>query len=339
MSILFIDGFDHYATADITKKWTAMVGAPTIGTAGRRLSGQLRAGSTNVYISKTLPATASWVIGFALMVEALPTTSVAVVSLLDVGSAQCDLRVNADGTLSVTRNGTALTGGTSVAAISAGAYYYIEWKVTISDSIAAGSCKVRISGVDAITVATSQDVKNTVNAYATQIRIGHQSGSIAALNFDDLYVCDQSGSTNNDFLGDCRVDTQFPTADGATTNFVPSTGTAHYSLVDEAAPNTTDYVSSSTAGDRDLYEFSDLTALTASTVYGVQVNSAASKDDAGSRSIALTARSASTNVDGSTQALSTSQLIHNSVFEVDSASAAWTQTSVNAAQFGVKVAA
>ncbi len=337
--ITFMDGFDHYATADINKKWTAVNGSPTIGAAGRRLSGQFRSQSLNNFVTKTLPATGSWVIGFALMLESMPGAPTTIVSLIDVSTIQCDLRVNSDGTLSVTRGGTALTGGTSATAISSGSYYYIEWKVTIADSIAASSCKVRISGVDAITVAAGQDTKVSVNSSANQIRVGLSGGSSVVANYDDLYVCDQTGTTNNDFLGDCRVDTQFPTADGATTNFAPSTGTAHYSLVDEVAPNTTDYVSSSTAGDRDLYEFADLTALTASTVYGVQVNSAASKDDAGSRSIALTARSSSTNVDGSTQALSTSQLIHSSVFEADSASAAWTQTSVNAAQFGVKVAA
>ena len=38
MSLLFIDGFDHYATADITKKWTT-ASAATIGVTGRRGTG------------------------------------------------------------------------------------------------------------------------------------------------------------------------------------------------------------------------------------------------------------------------------------------------------------
>jgi hypothetical protein len=290
------------------------------------------------YVSKTLPATASWVVGFAVQLDASPTSAVPIVALLDGATTQCDLRVNSNGTLSVTRNGTALTGGTSTTALSTGAYYYIEWKVTIADAISAGSCKVRVNGVDAITVATGQDLQASTNAFASVFRFGVIGNTSAFLNFDDLYVCDQSGTTNNDFLGDCRVDTQFPNGDGATTNFVASSGTTHYTLVDETAPNTTDYVDSATVGDRDLYEFTNLTPLSASTVYGVQVNTAALKDDAGSRSIAVTARSGATNVDGATLALSTSQLYFSSIFEADSAAAAWTQSSVDAAQFGIKVA-
>lgn len=339
MSLIFMDGFDHYATADITKKWTSQSGSGlSIGSAGRRLSGQLRLTNNACHITKTFAANASWVIGFAFSTIALPTGALTLALLLDAGTQQCELRLNADGTLSVTRAGTSVAGGTSASAISAGAYYYIEWKVTIADSIGANSCKVRISGVDVLTLPAGTDLKNTANSYATQVRIGNATTTSNTSDYDDLYICDQNGSTNNDFLGDCRVDTQFPNADGATTNFVTSSGTTHYTLVDEAAPNTTDYVDSATVGDRDLYEFANLTALSASTVYGVQVSTAALKDDAGSRSIAVTARSASTNVDGATQALSTSQLIHSSIFETDSASAAWTQSSVDAAQFGIKVA-
>lgn len=338
MSLIFLDGFDHYATADIAKKWTTINGAPTIGAAGRRLSGQLRSPGLNNYVEKTFAATSGWVIGFALMAEAMPTAAISFISLRDAGTVQCDLRLNPDGTLSVTRNGTIL--GTSSVAISTGSYYYIEWKVTIADAISADSCKVRVSGVDVITVAAGSDTKNTTNASANQLRVGGSTvGSSVALNFDDLYVCDQTGTANNNFLGDCRVDTQFPNADGAITNFATSSGTTHYTLVDETAPNTTDYVDSANVGDRDLYEFTNLTALATSTVYGVQVSTAALKDDAGSRSIAVTARSGGLNVDGATQALSTSQLYFSSIFETDSASAQWNQSTVDAAQFGIKVAA
>lgn len=339
MTLLFVDGFDHYATADITKKWTSLNGSPTIGALGRRLSGQLRISNTACHVTKTFSANASWVIGVAYSVASLPSSSVLVAELLDNGTTQCDIRLNPDGTLSATRNGTAVTGGTSTTALSAGAFYYIEWKVTIADSIAAGSCKVRLNGVEIINVTTGQDLKNTANAYATQVRIGNRTANPHTADYDDLYICDQNGSTNNDFLGDCRIDTQFPNGDGATTNFATSSGTTHYTLVDETAPNTTDYVDSANVGDRDLYDFTNLTALATSTVYGVQVSTAALKDDAGSRSIAVTARSGGTNVDGATQALSTSQLYFSSVFETDSASAQWNQSSVDAAQFGIKVAA
>ena len=109
--------------------------------------------------------------------------------------------------------------------------------------------------------------------------------SSSGMNFDDLYVCDSAGSTNNGFLGDCRIDTIYPSGAGNYTQFTPSTG-SNYTCVDETAPNTTDYVDGATVGDRDSYALGNLSALSSQTVYGVQVNAAILKDDAGSKSAA-----------------------------------------------------
>jgi hypothetical protein len=341
--LLFIDGFDHYVTADITKKWTAVSGtSPTIAAGGRRSGSSMRGAATVVTATKTLVASASWVVGFAFSYTALPGGAVAILALLDAGTLQCDLRVNADGTLSVTRNGTALTSGTSVVSLSIAIYHYIEFKVTIADSISAGSCKVRVNGVDVITVATGQDLKSTANASANQVRLGTSGGgnTLGTWDIDDVYVCDQSGSTNNDFLGDVRIDTILPTSDGNYSQFTPSTGSSHYVLVDETAPNTTDYNDGSGVGDRDSYGMGNLSALTSQTVYGVQVNAAILKDDAGAKSAATFVRSSSTNGDGASAALGTSQAYVSQVFETDpNGSIAWTETTVNAMEAGVIVTA
>ena len=339
MTLLFCDGFDHYATADLSKKYTTVTGSPTISAAaGRRSTGGLTSGNTQ-NVTKTVTATASFVIGAAVIFSALPGASVAIISLLDAGTLQCDLRVNVDGTLSVTRNGTVLTNGTSTHVLVTGSY--IEFKVTIADSIAADSCKVRVNGVDIITVATGQDTKNTANATANQVKLGQAAaGGFGSLVFDDFYICDQSGSTNNNFLGDVRIDTIFPNADGNYLQFTPSTGTDHYALVDETTPNTTDYNDGSTVGDRDSYALQNLTALTSQTVYGVQVNMAILKDDAGAKSASTMVRSSGTNGDGASAALGTSQTYVSQVYETDpNGSIAWTETTVNAMEAGCKVTA
>lgn len=334
MALLFVDGFDHYATADIGKKWSVAGGA-IASSSGRRSGGALSL-TVGATVTKTLAATTSWVMGFALSFTALPAAARQLVALLDAASNQCDLRINADGTLSVTRNGTALTSGTSVSALSASVFYYIEWKVTIADSISANSCKVRVNGVDWITVATSQDTKATANTTANQVTLGTTSGFTAV--YDDFYLCDQSGSTNNDFLGDCRVDTLLPNGDGNYTSFTPSTGTSHYQLVDESTPNTSDYNESSTATNKDSYQMVDLSAITG-TIYGVQVLGAVLKDDAGVRSIKVGVRSSSTDSVSAAQALSTSQFYYANIHETNPAtSSAWTESGVNAAEALYEVA-
>ena len=344
MSLLFIDGFDHYVTADITKKWTAI--NSTVGIAassGRRGGGALSSGATSRYVSKTLAASASFVTGFAFSFTTLPSASAVICTFDDVATTQCSLAVNADGTLSVFRStSTSVTNGTSTLSLSANTWFYIEWKVTIADSIGANTCKVRVNGIDWITVATGQDLKATANATANGFRLGGGTGAtnFGGSIFDDFYICDQSGSTNNDFLGDVRIDTLYPTSDGNYTAFTPSTGSSHFALVDEATPNTTDYNDGAAVNDRDSYGMGNLSALTSQTVYGVQVNAAIVKDDAGAKSAATFVRSSSTDGDGASVALGTSQVYVSQVFETDpNGSIAWTETSVNAMEAGVKVTA
>jgi hypothetical protein len=344
MSLIFIDGFDHYATADLPKKWNAAGASVAIAaSSGRRSGGAMTANttSTTANLTKNITTGASFVCGFALNVGAFPTAAVPVVGLLDAATNQCDLRVNPDGTLSVTRNATSLTGGTSTFALSSGTFFYIEFKCTIADSIGASSCKVRVNGVDVITVATGQDTKNTANASANQVRLGTNANVTAGTwLFDDFYICDTTGSTNNDFLGDVRIEALLPTSDGTYSQFTPSTGTSHFALVDESTPNTTDYNDGVTVGHRDSYGFGDLTALASQVVYGVQVNAAVMKDDAGTKSVAAMARSGGTDADGASVALTTSQLYATQIFETNpNGAVAWTEATVNAAEFGVKVTA
>ena len=115
MALRFVDGFDHYVTADITKKWNSNNSGVISSTAGRRGGGSLRwvSGNSNNAVVKTLDAQATWILGVALSVSSVPSLTSTFLRLLDAGTVQCDLRINVDGTLSVTRNGTALTNGTS----------------------------------------------------------------------------------------------------------------------------------------------------------------------------------------------------------------------------------
>lgn len=342
MALLFMDGFDHYATADLAKKYNSAGASCVIASAsGRRSGGALRHTSSTPGVTKTLPAAQSFVIGLAFNASSFAIGPAQIAGLLDAGTTQCSLMLNVDGTLSVVRGtGTAVTGGTSAYALSAGVYAYIEWKVTISDSIGASSCKVRVNGADVITVATGQDLKQTANATANQVKFGPNS-SISTITHDndDLYVCDQSGPTNNDFLGDVRIDTLYPAGAGNYTQFTPSAG-ANYTCVDETAPNTTDYVDGATVGDRDSYAMGNLAAIASQAVYGVQVNAAILKDDAGAKSASTFVRSVSTNGDGASAALGTSQAYVSQVFETDPNGAiAWTEASVNAMEAGVRVTA
>lgn len=337
--LLFIDGFDHYATTDIAKKWDSIRDNVSIESAsGRRGGGCMRFGGLYPSVTKNVPATSSFVIGFAFNPSSLSGGPWRLAALLDGGTVQCSLVVNLDSTLSVVRGtSTAVTGGTSTATISTGAYVYVEWKVTIADSITAGSCEVRINGVTAITVATGQDLKETTNATANQVQFGTAAFMPSLTHdFDDLYVCDNSGSVNNDFLGDVRIDTIYPNGAGTHQDWTPSSGSDHAALVDEAAPNTTDYLTGGGPGTKETLALSDL-ALNGA-ILGVQVNNAVAKSDAGASAIRNLIRSAGTDANGPVVALGTGYTCSSSIHEVDPAtSAAWLTAGINALEAGAEV--
>lgn len=347
MSLLFIDGFDHYATADITRKGWTITGPSLSSSAsiaagtGRRGSGALKfTSSPDLHLNKSIPNSATVVMGAAYKAAASGNQDIWTVK--DVSTQQVTLSVSSTGILQVYRgNGVVFSStllGQSTLAIPFNAFVYLEWKVTISPTV--GAVEVRVNGDPWITL-TNQNTRNSANSFANVVALGSHGQTSSGGNdfwFDDLYVCDTSGSANNTFLGDCRVDALHPSADGTYSAFAPSTGTAHWSLVDDPTLDGADYVSSSTVGVKDSYQFSDLTGNPAQ-VFGVQLANAVMKDDAGARQVANLVRSGGTDAQSAAAGVGTSLAYNLSVHETDPATgAAWTVSGVNAAQFGVVVA-
>lgn len=340
MTLRFFDSFDHYATADITQKWTSTTASPTISAGnGRRSTQAVSFPGNSASISKVIDAQSTWIVGFSFRTSLLPSSIGAIITFLDGGTNQVDVRVLTDGTIRATRNGTTLA--TSSNALATNTTYFMEVKVVINDTT--GSIEVRVNGSSSGWInITGQDTKNTANATANSISLSGLSATGITLYMDDVYICDGSGSTNNDFLGDVRVDCYMPSGNGNSSQLTGSDGnsTDNYALVDEALQNgDTDYVQSATSGQKDTYAFSDMSHTPAS-IFGTQLNMISKKDDSGTRSICSVVRSGGTDYDGDTQALGTTYSDYRQIRETDPAtSAAWTRTNLNNAEFGVKVAA
>lgn len=339
MSLLFMDGFDHIAnTTDLLKKLSAYSSSTVFTSGGRRGGGYLSLGSS---VTKNLEAGESTlIIGFATQFLAMPTSSSPLLYLYDTIGAVYHVTVRVDnaGVFRVYRDsGTANLLGTSSAGEfpGAGAWHYLEIKVVIHDTT--GSVTIKVNGTQVLSV-TNVDTRNGSSSTVNQIL---WLAAATTTYIDDLYVLNGSGSApNNDFLGDCRIDTLLPNANGNYSQLLGSDGnsTDNYLLVDEATPNTSDYTESSNVGNKDSYGMQNLSVITG-TIYGAQVSAAVHKDDAGSRSIKVGVRSSSTDSVGSAIALSTSQLYYSNIHETDPAtSAAWTESGINAAEALVEVA-
>lgn len=217
------------------------------------------------------------------------------------------------------------------------AWYYLEMKVTIHPS--AGSAYVRVNGQQVIAI-TGVNTAALGTAGANCFCIGSPGGT-PAWYIDDLYLCDATGSVNNDFLGDIRVDPIYPSGNGNSSQFAGSDGnsTDNYALVDETAQNgDTDYVESGTVGNKDTYAFGDL-ASASGTVFGLGLYPILKKTDAGSRSVCSIARLGGTEVDSADKVLGSSYAPYPDIRETKPGGGAWTITDINNAEFGIKVTA
>lgn len=337
MGLLFFDGFETYATADLSKVWDSVTSSPAINpTGGRRGGGSLEAPNnhnTQRNVIKNLNVNYSTLVaGFNFNPSGMNASNFSFFRFLDSSTVQVALFVSNTGAITVYRgNGTSLL-GTASSGITIGADNYIEVKVTFHNT--AGAVEVRINGVTVFN-ESGLNTRSSSNNYANAVSIGNATtlSSFYTWVYDDFYVLDTSGTTNNTFLGDVRIDAVYPTADGEYSGWTPSEGVDHYALVDEATPNTTDYVSSDTAAQKDSYVMGNPPVLSSQIIYGVGVKVAALKDDAGSRSIKVGVRSGITDSVSDSQALTTSQKYYMKVFDKDpNTNDDWTPEAVDNVQ-------
>jgi hypothetical protein len=186
--------------------------------------------------------------------------------LSDVGTVQMSLRVVMGSRglyLAVYRGLTTAALAVSDHPLRPNSWYYVEMRVKIHGT--SGGAEVRVDGAPVIEIGsyadipTSLNTMSSVNAYANRFYIGglgDSSGYGMWCAWDDVYLCDTSGSVNNDFLGEVRIDTLFPESDGTYSEWVASAAGTHCLLVDDPAPDGRDYVSSGTVGATDTYRMS-----------------------------------------------------------------------------------
>ena len=324
MALKYIEGFDDGLF--VQKGWQGTF-SPTVYPAiqtGRFGGGAMRAayvdGGIGFFPS---PLSGTLVLGFAV----LPSTNAYSATMVNFGLAR--LKILAGGGLALHRsdNDTQIAVSSSIIWPTGNVWRYLEIKYTTST----GACEVRVDGVSVLT--GTLPTTSTVSS----VSYPNQPNGQCQFLIDDIYVVDTTGSRNNDYLGDVRVNTLLPTADGTYQDMTPSTGTAHYSLVNEVSPNTTNYVSSAIAGTKDSYQFADLGSGTGG-VFGLRVTSYAHKDSTGTAGLRNIARVNGADYDGANIApLSVSWTATSEMWENNPATGAqWEASDINSAEFGVK---
>lgn len=325
-AVVFIEGFDFLTAAQATTRgwsqaWSSVGTGRFSGQAARLPGGATRkalpTGYTELYAGfayRSIPAVAGDVFAFTTAgnVDAFRVRLVVTGSFFNLAI------LNSAGTVIA-------TGTTNILAST---WYYVEVHALING--ASGSCSMRINGISEIANTTG----NFGSTAVTQVTLTGGNNT----DIDDVYVLDTTGSApRNTFLGDVRVQTIMPSGAGSHTQWTPSTG-SNFAAVDETTPNDdTDYVSDSTAGHYDTYAYADIDS--GATVYAVQTNVWARKDDASVRQIAPVIRQSSTDYDGTTVTLGSSYGLFSQLYDKDPTAADWTAANVNADEFGIKLIA
>jgi hypothetical protein len=338
----FIDGFAHYSFSQIGRKWTSINLANadlSLGT-GRFTSSKCITKGTinNSSISRTIDNQATWIIGFAFNYTG---TGNIFLRLYDSSTVQLTLNVNSDNTLSIYRGNNATLLGTTTATIPNNAWVYIELKTVINNTT--GSVVLKINGTTALNLTginTRSSTNNTANVITFFDSVNNNG---AKCSIADLYICDGQGTTNNDFLGDCRVETLFPNGAGSHTDFTiggsAPAATNWQGAAESPADDDVTYNYSSTLNQMDTYAFANLSS-TPVNIFGIQHNLTVRKDNSGARAETPVIRISTTDYLLSAYTLTTSYLINSQIVETSPAtSSAWTASEINNAEFGLKLTA
>jgi len=344
MALLFCDGFDHYETADVLRKWTAHAGSTPVFGGDTVISirpiyarapggqGYRFGGATNSrYLKKTLAANyATLIYGFNWYPESIAAQRFA--AFVDGGTSQVELAMDASGHLLFTRAGATLATSTNV--FSAATWYHIECKATIHNSAGAYEVRVNGSATGWIPAASGADTTSTANAYANEVWLGGISTNIP-VRFDDAYVLDTSGAVAADFIGPQKIYTAYPSGAGNSAQWAGNYASNFANVNETLGDGDATFNQDATAGHIDLFAVDDVPAGTIAAVQHVLL----ARQDAGAqRTIRPKTRISSTNYSGTTVNTAGSYLYVLEPASVSPAtSVAWTDSELAAAEFGYEL--
>ena len=344
MALLFIDGFDHYgngANPVSFGKWGFTDYLP-----GNTKNDRVRTGTHSHYfggvsdnmITKPLTASGGVIVGVAVNGNAPWSTGGNLIEIREGTTIHLAIGITVDGKLTVKLGGSTVL-ATGASALAATNWYYVEFKAIIADGTG-GSYDLRVDGVPELTASGIDTRNGGTTGQWDRIRIAGIVGSNGTY-LDDFYVCDTSGAAPyNTFLGLVKIETLYPqtdaTAAGSNAGLTPSTGTDHGALVDETAPNSADYNSTSTVGVKDTYNYPPMTLT--GVILGVQTNLYCNKSDAAARSVCAVVRSGGVDYDGANVSPLTTFSYLTTPFALNpNTSTPWTAATIAAIEVGMKV--
>ena len=353
MALLFIDGFDAYGT-DTVNVVSAMFAAgygSALGFGGDShtlASANTRTGigfsifpsgiSFGGGILRNFPTASGIVSGFAVKVNQGGFQALCRIGYNNyAGTAGMQIIMSANGANGITV--ATADGAHSYASapnvLFQGVWQFIEIKY--SPGVGTSYLEVRVDGIAVIVITNQALVSGALASLVNMFEFS--SNGNANIQVDDWYLCDLTGSSFNNFLGDCVVHALLPNADGGTNQFaqVGGTGAGHFTSVDEATPDgDTSYLSSNTTGQIELFTVPTLPADIVD-VLAVGVNISARKQAAGVGTYASVLDVGGVQSVSAATPTSLGYVTQQKLFQTQPGGGSWTLTAAQNAKFGVKI--
>lgn len=345
MACKWIEGFETHSSSDqLQRKYASSSGTFSF-TSGRVFGTAATASTSPVFVTPSLGLENTWVLGFGVRVTNNSFSAGTPQGLYLEKGTEEQFHVEPFTTSSGFQL-KLMRGATQVAISSLypfNAWQYIELKVTARTG-ANGAYEMRVNGViDVSGTGVNLANEGTDGADILALRFAVSAGSF---HMDDMYLLDDTGSVNNDFLSPTIVEAVTMTGTGSSNDFANDSGGAssdNYMQVDDGNTPTDSgaggTVSSDSNGDKDLYAGSDLTQITGN-VHAVMIHAQAAMAAAGSRTAKFKYRDPdTTEADGDSFVVDATAFDEFSdVLDLNPASGlAWDVSDIDDGQYGIEV--
>lgn len=280
MSSVFYDSFDHYN--QLLQKWSSgESGYNTNPTFVRTGSQSLNPTNSTVFAQVpriNFTSRQTMIAGYAYYTTSFGIQGAQMSYWYNTASgAQFgQLDANTNGSISVFFfNSLAWT--TVPGVLNTGAYYYIEIKCGFFQG---GPFVLKVNGQ----VVLSETV-GTLAGFAGVDGFLLPGNTTFDTYYDDLYLLDDTGTTNNDFLGAVQIFAILPDANETPLQWTPLAGTNFSEVNQVPPPGDAAYVSSNTPGQIDQYHYTITGPSGSYAIKAIQHSLSCRLDAAGSHTI------------------------------------------------------
>jgi len=346
MALLLVESFEGYGTpSDATNNGWTIGGLPVIETTIVKDGGQsIRLDGSEELKQLTINTDTVMFLSVHFRFDTVPTGDTPVIIFLRESgdTSGIELIMTTASKLRIQTSSTTLADGSAV--LAKDTWYHLQVKMTYSNSTSANDIIVKVDDVEDMNPVGVDSLvgSNTVSGF----KLDSPTASSRDHFFDSVICWNSVAGDNWSALdkGILRIETVRPSANGNGSDWEGSDGNSvdNYLLVDDPAglhDGDTTYVKTLTANDRDVYNYADLSNGDIGTIHAVHLTTIAKKDDVTDRRYKPLTRVASTDYLGAEVVLTNASYAFGREIWQDNpnTSSAWTESTFNGAEFGVKL--